>query len=126
MRYVAFKHERFTNTNTEVNTPLFDVELGRLEDACKLFWSHVTEPLMNAKFNINVCVKNLKEKGFDDYAAYTRIYEKYHIITYVIIQYDFKFKSSSTEAFSGPHYDYWLIDADKMTRELKIKTLLDD
>lgn len=29
-------------------------------------------------------------------------------------------------AFSVTHYDYWLRDADKMARELKIKTVLYD
>lgn len=126
MRYVAFKHEQFTNINKHTNTPLFDVELDRLDDACKLFWSHVTEPMLNAKFNINLCVKNMMEKGFDDYAAHTRIYEKYQIITYILIDYDFKFVDGLQRTFCEPHYEYWKTDVNKVIRELKIKTVLDD
>ena len=126
MRYVAFKHEKFTHIDKETYIPLFDVELERPNDAAELLWCHVEETMLNAKFDMNVCVNNLREKGFDDDAAYCRIYEKYQIITYVVIEYGFQFLSKTAENFSGTHYEYWMQDAEKMARELKIKNVLDD
>ena len=125
-RYVAFKYEMFTDINKEIVTPLFDIKLDKVGDACKLFRSHISETMLNTKFDMNVCLENLADKGFDDEAGHTRIYEKYQVITYVLIEYDFEFQSEYTQLFSGPHYEFWMREADKMSRELKIKTILDD
>lgn len=126
MRFIAFKQERFTHINKEVGTPLFDVKLDKIEDACMLFCSNLENIMMKTNFNLSQCSNDLRDKGFYCTSLNNTIAEKRKIITYVIIEYDFVFKRNIHELFDSKLYNNFTRKANKIIRESKIKTILDD